>query len=272
MYVYRIKGNGLSLSITVPESLKEVTVKKYIEFNDSILSNIPQSFVDYQNAADEKRIDVIKKYEAEASVQTQWIKYLRSAVAFWSGTPEENLNALPLEHFYAIYTHIEKALISQPLEADISEFTLKGSTYYVADVELKKETLGAFIEALQYEHYHRQLSNTSLHHLPYLLGIICRKKDEKYMEGLEEQRKALFEELDMFTAWQVAFFFARRRLGLIQDSLSYSSQDKGQLKPQLKERRGGNYLRTSAITHYLKKLGKAVLSVTRQKKPIMRTV
>ena len=193
--------------VSLPDSWDDVKFSKFKGFADLIKSFVP-------------RADASEGKTAELDNALMDLEDNTKILCYWTGLSEENISMLDIDTANEIMKHLEFLNESyQPTH--IEKFTIRSETYYLPKEFMKKSSFGRYIEAEQLEIQSNLLKEGNLGILPRQIAILCKKEgeEEKIDDNLIDQRAIIFEDLDMATIWDVAFFLSRLEQKLMIHSL-----------------------------------------------------
>lgn len=233
----------------LPESRKEVTIRKMLQFCEQIephqppsMRRIAQYYRDAakvrasekaENVKSERLADMEKDMNIDldelvkSEQPDQYYRYYAKVLSFFSGVPEEIMlqaRIKDLEKFHGILLSL---INTQEPDDNYIGFEFKGEKYVLParePIPMENGTLIEFLEAQQYRHYYQQLEESDgkddmgfdvKSHYNALLPLICiiaRKEGEAYYDDIVKDRSQLFLDLPLHDADQVFFYLIRSKI------------------------------------------------------------
>lgn len=193
--------------VTLPDSWYEVNFKKFKGFSDLVKGFIPRA---EENANKAEELDnALMDLEDNTKI-----------LCYWTGLSEENISMIDLDTANELMTHL--GFLNETYEpTHIESFELEGEKYYLPKEFMKKSSFGRYIEAEQLDIQSSMLKEGNLGILPRQIAILCKKEgeEEKIDDNIIDKRARMFEDLDMATIWDVAFFLTKLEQKLMIHSL-----------------------------------------------------
>lgn len=201
-------GNLVRL-IRIPQTLEDVTVGRYIEWNTDILPLCPP----------------------EDALENDWLLFHSKVVSFWCGVSDNEVSQMAVEEILNISGIITHALNFDGVkQADIVSFDLNNDRYHlpkkgiaiVGDMNhyLQNITLGEWATVNELRRAFDLMGKGEIEGVLLIIAVLCRKDGETFPINSNEQTKfikertELFKALDMQTALSVAFFLTKRNENL----------------------------------------------------------
>ena len=235
MIVFQLAGNNYKY----PECLSEITLGKFIQYEEAVAIDKPESLQNLESIKDE---DERKKYLAELSDQSitqDWLLFFVDFICFWTDAPEEEVQRIGSHEAIWMYGLINQYISNFEFDKDKTYIDFKGDKYYYPKAPInvfskEKEYLKGtkiieVIEAFSFEQYAEQLSKSNYGVLPFLIAILCRKENETLPLRQDEReefindRAQMFRELPMDEVLNFAFFLPMQRRFSKKDSSHYLS-------------------------------------------------
>lgn len=207
------------------ESLSEVTLKRFVDFKETVEANKPKSLSDYEECAADKREAMVATIELKEF--DKWQDYFVEFAKYWAKIPDEFAVELREEEITFLYSHINKALVQFYFDENKKSFKHNGIEYQYPEAPLnpfynKKEYMKGnrlidTITAMQFDMFATQLGKSQWNVLPKIIAIICKKKGEEMplnsvsREKWIAERSKLFDSLPLTEALNVAFFLSSRK-------------------------------------------------------------
>jgi hypothetical protein len=244
-------------SFEYPESLSDVTLKKYLEFLEFVESTKPKVLKDIDTAnikiaeaielKDNKGLELARKELDEATetiddiVQYQQIfPYYARVISFFSGLSVPlilgqvaDTLGMRVDHLTWLYVHTTKIFNQLPEVEYSNVLEVNGEVWYLPERFMSDSTVIEFAEAAQFQANLSKVENGEWKALAKMMCVLVRKKDEQYSDKLLK-REELFLSWNLLDCWKVAFFLLRRIEVLRLSLLTYTNaQTLMQLKQEL---------------------------------------
>jgi hypothetical protein len=229
MVVFEVSGNGEKPhKFNCPEGIHEITLGKFIKFKETVDKAKPKTLIEYEALKDEtERRKYLDKIEPEEIVNN-WTDYYIAFIQYFTGIPDELAVNLEREQISWIYKLISLSILTHQYDENKSQFTHKGETYFYPPAPLseftkKKDYMKGtrvieVIESFQYEKFSAAISTTDWGALPFIIAILCKRKDEQLPLKTDKRehwlvtRKQLFDTLPLSEAFDVAFFLTKQKV------------------------------------------------------------
>jgi hypothetical protein len=216
-----------------PETLADVTLSDYIRYLE-LLKELPKGLKDaaetYTKLQDdflaeneraylEKRLQNIEKACTIGKHKAETTKYKIKVVSHFTKLPIELMQGrrgIDIDSLNQLYEIIVFALEYNNSDDFSNEVEFEGETYFVSDV--KKITLGEFLEAAQLEEVAISQKKNYAESLLDVVSVLLRKKDEDFSEAVYLRNKEQFLRLDMDSVKSVGFFLSKKNRILLSDA------------------------------------------------------
>ncbi len=224
------QSTGESKQFSVESSIDEITLIRFVNFKETVDVNKPQSLLDYEEADEEERKELLFSTGMEEIIK--WNDYFVSFVQYWLKMPDEWVSNLSEEQINFLYKLVNDCFLAFDYVQKTS-FTFKGENYYYPNESLnpfvnqkeyfKGNRVIDAVESLQFEMFAEQLGKSKWKVLPNIIAVLCKHKDEELplkslaREKWIAERSKLFEELPVSEALNVAFFLLRRKNTSLED-------------------------------------------------------
>jgi len=184
--------------VELPSGWEDVSWKKFVAF-----SKLCESFGG-------------RKEVKEGDEVAEWEKTLldlqdnTKILSFWCELDESEISLLDLDLAAEVMKHLSFA--TEPyIPIHIQSFTIGKEKFVLPEELMRKSTFGRYIEAEQLELQANLLEKGNIEIMPRQLAILCKKEgeEEKLDDDLIDKRAKAFEDLDMATIWDVAFFLGK---------------------------------------------------------------
>ncbi len=194
-------------NITLPDTWYDVNFKKFKGFSELVKGFMPRAEDDADKAAELD--NALMDLEDNTKI-----------LCYWTGLTEEEISMINLDTANDVMNHL--GFLNETYNpVHIEKFELDGEKYYLPKEFMKKSSFGRYIEAEQLEIQSNMLKEGNLGILPRQIAILCKKEgeEEKLDDAIIDKRARLFEDLDMATIWDVAFFLTKLEQKLMIRSL-----------------------------------------------------
>ena len=225
--------DGKETFYLLPESAKDVTCGKVIEFQKTIDSKKPETLQAFTELETEKEKDEYFNALDPNLFNTEWIGHYCRELHFWGGFSPTHLGLIPVvatdeggADLFTLRSIVMKALtISKPDK--LKHFELNGHTYHLPAAPInmidptqkdymRGATLGQFATANELYRTFTSMQGGECIGLLHQIALLCLREGEHLPIIPDEQAKwitARVEELkalDFHTAMSVGFFLALR--------------------------------------------------------------
>jgi hypothetical protein len=243
-------------SFEYPESLRDVTLKQYLEYLEFIESTKPKVLKDIDTAnikiaeaielKDNKGLELARKELDDATetiddiIQYQQIfPYYARVISFFSGLSvpfilgQDGGEGMRVDHLTGLYVHTTKMFNHLPEVEYSNVLEVNGEVWYLPEKFMNDSTVIEFAEAAQFQANLSKVENGEWKALAKMMCVLVRKKDEQYSDKLLK-REELFLSWNLLDCWRVAFFLLRRIETLRLSFLTFTSaQTLMQLRQEL---------------------------------------
>lgn len=219
------------IEINIPSELKEITLKKYIEFLQLVEPSKPECLKKIDQAKDE---DELKKAIAEIDelvTARQIHPYYIRVICYWSGNNENDLQDLDVASLVWLYQYIIKLLNDLPEPEYSNVIEVNGEFWYLPERYMTNSTVIEYAESAQFQQNMKDLAAGDWLAMAKILCVLVRKKDEKYHSSLMKREK-MFLDWNLFDVWRVGFFLLKRN-ELLQ--LSFQAYTNAQALSKLRQ-------------------------------------
>ena len=229
-------------SFTYPETLADVTLRQYIDFQTFIEDTKPAELLRIEAAGAElhqaKDKDKAQKEFDEAiaacddvTMYRKIYPYFAHVVDFFAdgiseaeilGTVGIGMNIGQLEY---LYNSIVSMLNNYPEPEYTNVILVDSELWYLPERYMEKSTLIEFAEASQFEANLKDLNAGNFSALAKIMCVLVRKENEKYSDKLLK-REEFFLNWSLENCLKVAFFLLKRNEISQQNMLIYmAAQD-----------------------------------------------
>jgi hypothetical protein len=239
-------------SFTFPNSLRDITLRQYIEFMELVEPTKPKELLDVENASleyhtAEKEIDIQKAEEhlenclAAITSKVMYRKvypYYARVVAFFSdGLTEakilggkkqgDGMNLGNLQHLYNTIV----TLLSDPEEPEYSPVIMvDNELWYLPMRFMEKAKLIEYAEASQFEENVEKLNQNQWSAIAKIMCVLVRKEGEQYSDKLLA-REQMFLSWNLEDCFRVSFFLLKRsEISILSFQAFTAAQDLSKLK------------------------------------------
>jgi hypothetical protein len=193
--------------ITLPDTWYDVNFKKFKGFSDLVNAFMPRA----EASADktEELDNALMDLEDNTKI-----------LCYWTGLSEEEISMINIDTANDVMKHL--GFLNDAYQpTHIEKFELDGEKYNLPKEFMKKSSFGRYIEAEQLDIQSSMLKEGNLGILPRQIAILCKKdgEEEKLDDNIIDKRARMFEDLDMATIWDVAFFLTKLEQKLMIHSL-----------------------------------------------------
>lgn len=195
--------------INVPSDLKEITLKKYIDFLTLVEPTKPECLKKIDTAKDE---DELKKAIAEIDELTtakHIHPYYIRVICFWSGNNENDLQDLEVASLVWLYQYLIKLLNDLPEPEYSNVIEVDGELWYLPERYMTNSTVIEYAESAQFQQNMKDLAGGDWQAMAKILCVLVRKKDEVYRSSLL-RRESMFLGWNLADVWRVGFFLLKR--------------------------------------------------------------
>lgn len=195
--------------INVPSELKEITLKKYIEFLQLVEPSKPECLKKIDQAKDE---DELKKAIAEIDelvTARQIHPYYIRVICYWSGKNENDLQDLDVASLVWLYQYIVKLLNDLPEPEYTNVIEVNGEFWYLPERYMTNSTVIEYAESAQFQQNMKDLAAGDWLAMAKILCVLVRKQGEKYHSSLLKREK-MFLDWNLADVWRVGFFLLKR--------------------------------------------------------------
>lgn len=216
--------------VEVPDSWFDVSWKKFIAFSKLVKTQPSEEELNEKYKDEDSDIKALQISLANVEFNTK-------IACFWTGLTDEEIALCPLDEVEGVMKTME-FLNEQYHPISLDTFTFKDVKYVLPKPGMRGENFGTYIEAEQIEINNRKLKKGQLEILPKQLAILVREEGQEpgLIDDDDVERKAkIFEDLDMATIWDVAFFLFRQETSLMSSFLTYLRMEETQKQDLLQK-------------------------------------
>ena len=219
------------VQINVPSELKEITLKKYIDFLQLVEPSKPECLKKIDQAKDEEELQKAIAEIDELVTARQIHPYYIRVICYWSGNKESDLQDLEVSSLVWLYQYIVKLLNDLPEPEYTNVIEVNGEFWYLPERYMTNSTVIEYAESAQFQQNMKDLAGGDWLAMAKILCVLVRKKDEKYHSSLLKREK-MFLDWNLEDVWRVGFFLLKRN-ELLQ--LSFQAYTNAQALSKLRQ-------------------------------------
>lgn len=219
------------VQINVPSELKEITLKKYIDFLQLVEPTKPECLKKIDQAKDEDELQKAILEIDELVTARQIHPYYIRVICYWSGNKDSDLQDLDVSSLVWLYQYIVKLLNDLPEPEYTNVIEVNGEFWYLPERYMTNSTVIEYAESAQFQQNMKDLAGGDWLAMAKILCVLVRKKDEKYHSSLLKREK-MFLDWNLFDVWRVGFFLLKRN-ELLQ--LSFQAYTNAQALSKLRQ-------------------------------------
>ena len=178
---------------------KKISLLKFIEYREHILSDLPE----FLEKGEPMQTEADRFALADLAART---------LAFFSGAPMGELRAVRIDQLEHAWQSLLTALNVEE-DRSWSGFVIGATRYFAPDRLMVKSTLEDYAESCQYEKEAAQLEQGELKAIFKIAATLSRTSESERLEDYDHnERTELFRsELSMYDGLQLGFFLRRRK-------------------------------------------------------------
>lgn len=240
---------------TFPQSLEDITLRKYIEYLQLVEPTKPKELEDLERLSlllnDTEDPEEKEKIQAEFDEATAAITgkvmykkiypfYARVVAHFADGLSESVIlggkkygDGMNLGHLTYLYQSVVK-MLNYPPEPEYNRAIIDndGEIWYLPERYMEKSKLIEFAEASQFEENMQDLASGNWLALPKIMCVLVRKEGELYSDKLLK-REEIFLGWSLDKCLSVGFFLLKRsEISLLSLKAYTAAQDLTRLKQE----------------------------------------
>jgi len=219
------------VKINVPSELKEITLKRYIDFLQLVEPTKPECLKKIDQAKDDDELQKTIAEIDELVTARQIHPYYIRVICYWSGNKESDLQDLDVSSLVWLYQYIVKLLNDLPEPEYSNVIEVNGEFWYLPERYMTNSTVIEYAESAQFQQNMKDLAGGDWLAMAKILCVLVRKKDEKYHSSLLKREK-IFLDWNLEDVWRVGFFLLKRN-ELLQ--LSFQAYTNAQALSKLKQ-------------------------------------
>ena len=195
--------------INIPSELKEITLKKYIEFLQFVEPTKPECLKKVDKAEnEEEREKAIAEIDSLVIARQIHPYYIR-VICYWSGNNENDLQDLDVASLVWLFQYINNLLNNLPEPEYTNVIEVNGEFWYLPERYMTDSTVIEYAESAQFQQNMKDLAAGDWLAMAKILCVLVRKKDEKYHSSLLKREK-MFLDWNLADVWRVGFFLLKR--------------------------------------------------------------
>ena len=197
------------IEINIPSELKEITLKRYIDFLQFVEPTKPECLKKIDKAETEEERETAISEIDEMTISKQVHPYFIRCICYWSNNNESDLQELEVGSLVWLFQYITKLLNNLPEPEYSNVIEVNGEFWYLPERYMENSTVIEYAESAQFQQNMKDLSGGDWVAMAKILCVLCRKKDEKYHSSLLKREK-MFLDWNLYDVWRVGFFLLKR--------------------------------------------------------------
>jgi hypothetical protein len=195
--------------INIPSELKEITLKKYIEFLQFVEPTKPECLKKVDKAENEEERDKAIVEIDSLVIARQIHPYYIRVICYWSGNLENDMQDLDVASLVWLFQYINNLLNNLPEPEYTNVIEVNGEFWYLPERYMTDSTVIEYAESAQFQQNMKDLAAGDWLAMAKILCVLVRKKDEKYHSSLLKREK-MFLDWNLTDVWRVGFFLLKR--------------------------------------------------------------
>ena len=180
--------------------------------------------------------------ERKGTEEGEWKTAIRNLdlntkiLSYWAGLTEEEISHWDMSEAEKLMECL--AFVNREyIPIDIKSFKVGDEKFFLPENLMGKSSFGRYIEAEQLEIQSSMIDKGKIEVMPRQIAVLCKKEgeSEKLNDDLIDSRAKLFEQLDMATIWDVAFFLTKLEQSLMISFLTSQQVETQRRQEQQKE-------------------------------------
>lgn len=197
------------LDFELPESLKDITLKKYIEFLQFIIPTKPKILQRLDASENEKEFnDILAEIDEQITAREIHPYYLR-VLEYWSGLKYSDLEDINVYNLNWCFNYLSKLFNNMPEPEYSNIIEVNGELWYLPERYMSNSTVIEYAESAQFQQNMKDLAGGDWQAMAKIMCVLVRKKDEVYHSSLLRREK-MFLGWNLNDVWRVAFFLLKR--------------------------------------------------------------
>ncbi len=201
--------------IQFAEGWNELTLAQFIKLKDFELHN-----------ADLLKALTDQDREGIDEIYLQMLDFMAGWLAIIGNVDSELMKQVNAETVQLLFERLS-GFFGQPEETRVDKFKHNGQVYHLPKEWMSNSTYGDYINQKQLEFKSKALEEGDYSTLPYMIALICKRKDETETLVVEvvEKRAEEFLNLPMNIAYQVFFCLGERSKEWLNSFPIFSGRD-----------------------------------------------
>jgi len=195
--------------INIPSELKEITLKKYIEFLQFVEPTKPECLKKVDKAENEEERDKAISEIDSLVISRQIHPYYIRVICYWSGNNENDLQDLDVASLVWLFQYINNLLNNLPEPEYTNVIEVNGEFWYLPERYMTDSTVIEYAESAQFQQNMKDLAAGDWLAMAKILCVLVRKQGEKYNSSLMKREK-MFLDWNLSDVWRVGFFLLKR--------------------------------------------------------------
>lgn len=195
--------------INIPSELKEITLKKYIEFLQFVEPTKPECLKKVDKAENEDERDKAISEIDSLVIARQIHPYYIRVICYWSGNNENDLQDLDVASLVWLFQYINNLLNNLPEPEYTNVIEVNGEFWYLPERYMTDSTVIEYAESAQFQQNMKDLAAGDWLAMAKILCVLVRKQGEKYNSSLLKREK-MFLDWNLADVWRVGFFLLKR--------------------------------------------------------------
>lgn len=195
--------------INIPSELKEITLKKYIEFLQFVEPTKPECLKKVDKAENEEERDKAITEIDSLVIARQIHPYYIRVICYWSGNNENDLQDLDVASLVWLFQYINNLLNNLPEPEYTNVIEVNGEFWYLPERYMTDSTVIEYAESAQFQQNMKDLAAGDWLAMAKILCVLVRKQGEKYHSSLLKREK-MFLDWNLSDVWRVGFFLLKR--------------------------------------------------------------
>jgi hypothetical protein len=195
--------------INIPSELKEITLKKYIEFLQFVEPTKPECLKKVDKAENEEERDKAISEIDSLVIARQIHPYYIRVICYWSGNLENDLQDLDVASLVWLFQYINNLLNNLPEPEYANVIEVNGEFWYLPERYMTDSTVIEYAESAQFQQNMKDLAAGDWLAMAKILCVLVRKQGEKYHSSLLKREK-MFLDWNLADVWRVGFFLLKR--------------------------------------------------------------
>ena len=201
-------------TVNLPTKWEEINWKKFLAFSKLVDGYTDSETKKKKSKTEDEWKEAIKVLDLNTKI-----------LSFWTGLEVDEIGQWDMKEAEDIMNCL--AFVNSKYEPiEISSFKVGGEEFLLPRKDMMAtSSFSRYIEAEQLEIHSNLIKEGRIEIMPRQIAILCKKVGEgsKLDDDEIDRRAKLFEQLDMATIWDVAFFLNKLEQGLMTSFLTYQA-------------------------------------------------